>query len=125
MSKDLEKIKNVEIFDGVKFDDLLHEIYRETGSKRDKIKTLIRELAPFITNISNATLIAPVIGEYLDISIKNEDQLIKLAGIIQKHIKDTSKSKAGDEDEGMIPQQEIDAIREAARSRNRGKIVEM
>lgn len=120
--RDIEKMKNAEIFGDKTFEDLLEEIYERSNKTQDKIKDLLTDLAPLITNVSNASLIAPVIADYLDISIKNDDQLIKLASIIQKHLKDTG---AKDEVEtGLIPKEELEQIRDAVASR-KGKVVNL
>lgn len=118
----LEKLRNVEIFNDMTFQDLLSEIYERTGKTQDKINRLLKELSPLIENVSNATLIAPIIGDYLDISVKNDEQLIKLAAVIQKHIKDnTAKIES---DDGLLPKEEIEEIRKAVQQRE-GKIVNM
>lgn len=77
---DLNKI----IFKDKKISDIISEIYDNQKNKRNQIKTLIGELKPLITDIGNATLLVPLIKEYLDIDIKNDDQLIKLTNIIVK-----------------------------------------
>lgn len=77
---DLNKI----IFKDKKISDIISEIYDNQKNKRNQIKTLINELKPLISDIGNATLLVPLIKEYLDIDIKNDDQLIKLTNIIVK-----------------------------------------
>ena len=72
------------IFDKKSFSDLLKEIYKNQKKKEDQISSLIQELKPLITDIGDATLIVPLIKEYMELSIKNDDQLIKMANIVQK-----------------------------------------
>ena len=45
---------------------------------------MIADLKPHINNISDATAIVPVIKDFMEISIKNDDNLVKLAAIAQK-----------------------------------------
>ena len=49
-----------------------------------QVKALIGELKPLVENVGDATLIVPMIKEYMEIGVKNDEQLIKLATIIQR-----------------------------------------
>lgn len=81
------------IFGDKKFSDLLQEIYENQKKKEKQISTLIKELQPLVENIGDATLIVPLIAEYLDIGVRNDDMLIKMANIIQKFL--SAKSESG------------------------------
>jgi hypothetical protein len=72
------------VFDGKKFSDILEEIYNNQKKKDKQISALIAELKPLVQEIGDATLIVPLIKEYLEISVKNDEQLIKMATIIQR-----------------------------------------
>ena len=72
------------VFGNKKFSDILNEIYDNQHQKKQQITTLISELKPLIQEIGDATLIVPLIKEYLEISVKNDEQLIKMATIIQR-----------------------------------------
>lgn len=74
------------IFGDKKFKDLFEEIYNNQKKKEKQISTLIGELKGLINDIGDATLIVPLIKEYLDIGVKNDEQLIKMATIIQRCI---------------------------------------
>ena len=52
--------------------------------RKAQVSALISELKPLVQEIGDATLIVPLIKEYLDISVKNDDQLVKLATIVQR-----------------------------------------
>ena len=77
---------NKDIFGGKKFSDLLEEIYNNQKKKEEQISTLISELKPLIQDIGDATLVVPLLKEYLEISVKNDEQLIKMANIVQKAV---------------------------------------
>jgi methanogenic corrinoid protein MtbC1 len=81
------------IFGKKKFSDLLKEIYDNQKLKAQQISALINELKPLINDIGDATLIVPLIKEYMDLGLKNDEQLIKMATIIQRAI-GTGKSEA-------------------------------
>jgi 2',3'-cyclic-nucleotide 2'-phosphodiesterase (5'-nucleotidase family) len=73
-----------EVFKNKKFSSILEEIYENQKKKSKQINALINELKPLINDIGDATLIVPLIKEYLEIDVKNDDQLVKLATIIQR-----------------------------------------
>ena len=74
------------VFGNKKFSDLLEEIYNNQKKKEEQISTLISELKPLIQDIGDATLVVPLLKEYLEISVKNDEQLIKMANIVQKAV---------------------------------------
>ena len=73
-----------EIFKGKSLSDLFGEIYDNSKETKSQVKALIGELKPLIESIGDATLIVPMIKEYMEIGVKNDDALIKLATIIQR-----------------------------------------
>ena len=62
------------IFGKKKFSDILEEIYNNQKKKEEQIATLISELKPLIQDIGDATLIVPLLKEYLEISVKNDEK---------------------------------------------------
>ena len=89
---------NKEIFKGKTFQDLTKDIYENTQKKKVQIDLLISEIHGFITTIDDVVMVAPIIKEYMDVSIKNDEHLVKLAGVLQRII---SKSQ-GESDESML-----------------------
>ena len=73
-----------EIFKGKTLSDLFGEIYDNSKETKGQVKGLIGELKPLIENIGDATLIVPMIKEYMEIGVKNDEHLIKLATVIQR-----------------------------------------
>lgn len=76
----LEKI----IFGKKTFSDLLKEIYDNQKKKETQISSLIHELKELISDIGDANMIVPLIRDYLEIGVKNDEQLVKLAQIVQR-----------------------------------------
>lgn len=72
------------IFKKKKFSDILEEIYKDTKTKEKQVNQLIAELKPLIQDTGDATLVVPLIKEYLEIGVKNSDNLIKMAAICQR-----------------------------------------
>ena len=91
-----------EIFKGKTLSDLFGEIYDNSKETKGQVKSLINELKPLIENIGDATLIVPMIKEYMDIGVRNDDALIKLATIIQRLEATIAKGEGGDFDFGDL-----------------------
>jgi hypothetical protein len=78
--------KNDELFKGTSFADLMSDVYHNSKKKDRQINQLIAQLQPLIKNASDATIIVPLIKEYLDVAVKNDDHLVKLTAIVQRYI---------------------------------------
>ena len=78
------------VFGKKKFSDILNEIYDNQKKKEKQISGLIAELKPLIGDIGDATLIVPLIKEYMEIGVRNDEQLIKMATIIQRALNNSS-----------------------------------
>ena len=87
-----------EIFDGKTFQDLTKDIYENTTKRKVQIDLLISEIHGFITTIDDVVMVAPIIKEYMDTAVRNDEHLVKLAGVLQRII---SKS-SGESDESML-----------------------
>jgi len=102
------------VFGKKKFNDILEEIYDNQKKKDKQISALISELKPLINDIGDATLIVPLIKEYLEISVKNDEQLIKMATIVQhilNNITDDGGFGISEEEKAQLLSQ-IDKIQE-------------
>lgn len=88
--------KNDEIFEGKTFESLLKDIYTNSTRKETQIQILITELKPMIKNIGDAVIIVPLIKDYMEIAVKNDEALIKMAAIVTK-----ASSRSGSDD-GLI-----------------------
>ena len=72
---------------------VLKEIY-DTQKKRDEqIVGLILDLKPLVKDLGDATLLVPLIRDYLDMGLKNDDQLIKMATIVQRILSSNNNTK--------------------------------
>jgi hypothetical protein len=84
-----------ELFKGITFSDLMSDVYHNSKKKDRQINQLISQLQPLITSTSAATVVVPLIKEYLDIAVKNDDHLVKLTAIVQRFIS-TKQTLAGE-----------------------------
>lgn len=73
-----------EIFKGKNLSNLFEEIYDNSKETKSQVRSLIGELKPLVESAGDATLIVPLIKDYLEISVKNDEHLIKLATVIQR-----------------------------------------
>ena len=85
----MSKLDNL-IFGKKKFSYILSEIYDNQKKKEKQISGLISELKPLISDIGDATLIVPLIKDYMEIGVRNDEQLIKMATIVQRVINNSS-----------------------------------
>ena len=60
------------------------EVSGQNRKKGKQIGQLIAELRPLIQNLGDATVVVPLIKEYMEISVKNDDHLLKMAAIVQR-----------------------------------------
>ena len=93
-----------EIFEGKSLSSLFKDIYENTQFNRKQLDVLTKELVQFIKDGDTAVQIVPMIKEYLEINVRNDDQLVKMAGIVQRLI--SAEGKAGSEDEYGLSDEE-------------------
>ena len=102
------------VFGKKKFSNILEEIYNNQKKKEKQISGLISELKPLINDIGDATLIVPLIKEYMDIGVRNDEQLIKMATIVQRALNNSSSEDTMGitEDEKQQLMSELDKLNE-------------
>lgn len=93
---------DIELFGNKKFSDLLKDIYENQKKKDRQINLLIADLKPHIQNIQDAATIVPVIKDFMEIGIRNDEQLVKLAAVVQRSI----NSKGSDESTSFLTDEE-------------------
>ena len=98
------------LFDDKSFSDLLKEIHGNQRKKAKQLASLIAELKPLVQSLGDATVVVPLIKEYMEISVKNDDQLIKMAAIVQRL--STGASQSGDG--GLLTSEEMDQLMDVA-----------
>ena len=98
------------LFDDKSFSDLLKEIHGNQKKKAKQLASLIAELRPLVQSLGDATVVVPLIKEYMEISVKNDDQLIKMAAIVQR----LSTGAAQSGDGGLLTAEEMDQLMDVA-----------
>ena len=98
------------LFDDKSFGDSLKEIHGNQKKKAKQLASLIAELRPLVQSLGDATVVVPLIKEYMEISVKNDDQLIKMAAIVQR----LSSGAANSGDGGLLTTEEMDQLMDVA-----------
>ena len=105
-----------EIFEGKSLSGLFKDIYENTKTNKTQLEVLMKEVVGFIKDGDTAVQIIPMLKEYLEINVKNDDQLVKVAAIVQRIIAAESKG-CSEEEFGLSDaekEQLLGAIEDAA-----------
>jgi len=73
-----------EIFEGKSFKELCKDIYDRSDNKHEQLDLLISELRPLVKTVDDAREIVPLIQGYLEIGVRNDEQLVKLSQVVQR-----------------------------------------
>jgi len=92
-----------EIFDGKTLEDLTKDIYDNSKTKRLQLDLLIQEIHGYIQTAEDVLQLAPIIKEFYDVSIKNDEHLVKLASVIQRIM---SKYATNNEETSLLSESE-------------------
>jgi hypothetical protein len=96
---------DTEIFDGKTLADLFSDIYKNTDKKREQINQFVASFVKLIKTPEDAAVLGPVIKDFLDVNVKNDEHLVRLAQIAQRLVTVSTKGASmGDmlsEDEKM------------------------
>jgi hypothetical protein len=94
-----------ELFGNKKFSDLLKDIYDNQKKKDRQINLLIADLKPMLNNISDAAILVPAIKDFIEVSVKNDEHLVKLAAVVQR-----AMSNKGEETSSFLTDDEKEAL---------------
>lgn len=101
----------VNIYDKKTLSDVFKEIHTKTQSKEVELRALIDDLKPFILSAGDAVILVPLISKYLEISIKNDDNLLKMVGIVQR-----AASNAGGKEDIELTEREKQDLMEGVQN---------
>ena len=96
----------IELFKGKSFSSLMKDVYDNSKKKDRQINLLIAELRPLIKNVGDATVIVPLIKEYLEVSVKNDEHLVKLAAVVQRLVSTSNRVQAETGSNWMLSEEE-------------------
>ena len=90
------------IFDDKNFSDLSKEIYENSKLKKTQIDLLIQEVHGYIQGIEDIAVVGPIIKELMDVGIKNDDNLVKLATLYQRLMAKSMTAESDEEKEELM-----------------------
>jgi hypothetical protein len=105
------------VFEGKTVSDLFKEIYGNSKKKDKQINTLISELKPLIRDIGDAPVVVPLIKEYLEIGVKNDEHIIKLTAIVQRMMNNSS----GNGGDSLLSDEELKQLQSIAENVAKGE----
>jgi|TARA_B100001079_G_scaffold246767_1_gene235587 hypothetical protein len=97
-----------EIFEGKSLSSLFEDIYKNSKTNKTQLELLVKEVASFIKDGDMAVQLIPMIKEYLEINVKNDEQLVKLAQVVQRLI--AAESRSGAEGEFLLSDREKEQL---------------
>jgi len=86
-----------EIFKGKSLASLFEDIYQNQTYNRNQLDVLTKNITSMIKDGDTAVQIIPMMKEYLEINVRNDELLIKLASIVQKIISAENKGESESE----------------------------
>ena len=98
---------DIKIFGDKNFSDLSQEIYENNKLKKTQIDLLIQEVHGYIQGIEDIAIVGPIIKELMDVGIKNDDNLVKLATLYQRMM---SKQTVDESDVGFLSEEEKEQL---------------
>lgn len=73
-----------ELFDGKSLSDLFTEIHKNTENKRAQINSFILKMVNLIRTPEDAAVIGPIVQGFLEVNVKNDEHLVRIAQIAQR-----------------------------------------
>ena len=103
---------DVQVFDGMSLSDLFKKIHKNNKDIDKQIGEFIETMKPMATsNAGSAVMLMPTVKDLIDVNVKNNEQLIKMAAIAQRAA--TVNASSGTE---LINMDEINALLEEQKS---------
>jgi hypothetical protein len=100
--------QDYELFEGKSLSSLFKDIYDNSRHNKTQLEMLVKEVTSFIKDGNMAIQLIPMIKEYLEINVKNDEQLVKLATVVQRLI--AAESKGGAESEFGLSEKEKEQL---------------
>ena len=100
--------KDFKIFGDKNFSDLSQEIYENSKLKKTQIELLVQEVHGYIQGIEDIAIVGPILKELLDVGVKNDDNLLKLATVIQRIM--SKHQTTDDSDVGLLSEDEKEEL---------------
>ena len=104
---------DVTLFGSTSLSDIFKQIHRNNKDTDKQINELIDALKPLASsNAGSAVMLMPTVKDLIDVNVKNNEQLIKMAGIAQR----ASTASASNNQEAFFDPSEIQQLLEEQRA---------
>jgi len=100
-------MSDFKVFEGKSLSDVFKDIYDNSATNKKQLDILIKEIVGFIKDADTAVQLIPAVKEYLEIKVKNDEQLVKMASIVQRLVSSENK---GSEDEFGLSDKEKEQL---------------
>lgn len=91
-----------EIFGGKTLSDMFADVYKNTETKRSQINGFVTNLVKLIKTPEDAAVLGPVIKDFLEVNVKNDEHIVRLVQIAQRLVALNTKSN----DTGLLTEEE-------------------
>jgi len=85
---------NTEIFEGKTLADLFSDVYKNSDKKREQINQFVASMVKLIRTPEDAAVLGPVIKDFLDVNVRNDEHIVRLAQIAQRMVSVSSKGSS-------------------------------
>lgn len=99
---------NSQLYDGKSLADIFSEIHKNTDSKRAQINSFIMKMVQLIRTPEDAAVIGPIVQGFLEVNVKNDEHLIRVAQIAQRIVSVGAKSTTSLD--GLLTEEEKNAL---------------
>jgi hypothetical protein len=99
---------NSELYDGKSLADIFSEIHKNTDSKRTQINSFIMKMVQLIRTPEDAAVIGPIVQGFIEVNVKNDEHLVRVAQIAQRIVSVGVKSNSSLD--GLLSEEEKNAL---------------
>jgi hypothetical protein len=82
---------DTEIFTGKTLSDIFADVYKNSEKKRDQINQFVANMVKLIRTPEDAAVLGPVIQSFLEVNVKNDEHIVRLAQIAQRLVSVSAK----------------------------------
>jgi hypothetical protein len=109
----MTKFDDVVLFGTTSLSDIFKQAHKHTKDTDKQINELIDAIKPLASsNAGSAVMLMPTVKDLIDVNVKNNDQLIKMAGIAQR----ASSANASNNQDAFFDPSEIQQLLDEQRN---------
>lgn len=80
------------IFDDKTLSDMFSDVYKNVEKKREQINQFVSSMVKLIRTPEDAAVLGPVIKDFLEVNVKNDEHIVRLVQIAQRLVSVNMKS---------------------------------